>query len=712
MIGLNRHPSWRDLNRLADDELEAVSRGAALKHVAACPKCSRELSLLQDLRDAGRGMRHPSPPRDLLDDILRDRAAGARVILPAVPPSSPRRRFLPAAAAAAIMAGLAGLATLTSEAGAGASELTVDPARPAPGEQIRVSYRPGSLLSGEATLRLRMRLRAPDAEPPRGTLGELDEALLWPDGDGRYVASFQLPPDFALASMAVENLAGDRLDDRGGRLWSVRAHAADGLPLPGALRQEFLVLQNRSWPEARNALREMTLLYPELAEGWSLDLSYERAAELPEETATRTATHREIFRRLQKQAEEGRPSLEEVAALVRYAAALEDADAHARWLERLESLDPAHRSVISHRLAGLSSEEADVDAYLEALWSAGARVNALYREGFQIALAAGDTTSAGRWAMRGLELEEDHLTVLEMARVLVSRPETRERGISAIRDLLAHIAEEAEEERPLDSTPADVHRESLQVLATLRVGLARQLLASGEPRAALQELDSADALEVWLPDLYRVRFEALLAVGNDAAARADFHRLDSDPMYSRESVDSLLQRLPTMSGAELRDGRSRASAEMVRRVVAGQEPPRGLPVARVRTPTGQFRSLRSLVAGRPTIVLFWDRRIFGSVDDVADVILAAQMLAGGPGQLLWITPEPDSRSLQGFTREEHLPIPAYQDPGAELASSLGEWGSRAFYVIDGAGTIRARTHSLMEAVRHLEVLQLGSRDTA
>ena len=253
MIGLKRHPSWHELNRLADDEMETGLRAAALKHVAACARCSREVSQLHQLREAGREMRHPSPPKDLLDDILRDRAAGARVILPVVPLPPRRRRMLPAAAAAAIMAGLAGLATLTltSEAGAGASELTVDPATPVPGEQVRISYRPATDLAGEAALRLRLRLREPDSEPPRGTLGEYDEVLLLPDREGRYVASFQLPEDFAFATMAVESLSGDGLDDHGGRLWSVRAHADDGAPLASALRQEFMVLQNRSWPEAR-----------------------------------------------------------------------------------------------------------------------------------------------------------------------------------------------------------------------------------------------------------------------------------------------------------------------------------------------------------------------------------------------------------------------------------------------------------------------------
>ena len=148
MIATKRHPSWRELNRLADDELDADARRAALEHVAGCPRCSANVSLLNDLREAGREMRHPSPPKDLLDDVLRDRAQGLRTILPAVPPSPrPGRRLLPAAAAVAVIASLAGLATLTltSEAGAGASELSVNPALPLPGEEIRMG--PGNGLS-------------------------------------------------------------------------------------------------------------------------------------------------------------------------------------------------------------------------------------------------------------------------------------------------------------------------------------------------------------------------------------------------------------------------------------------------------------------------------------------------------------------------------------------------------------------------------------
>ena len=719
MIALKRHPSWRDLNWLADheadNEMDSDTRREALEHVASCRRCSGYVALLNDLREAGRDMRHPSPPKDLLEDILRDRAQGLRTILPSVPPAPrPARRILPGVAAAAVMASLAGLATLalTSEAGAGASELTVQPANPMPGEEIRLEYRPGSLLAGETALRLRLRLRRPESEPPRETLGTYEEVTLSPQADGLYVGSFQLPPDFAYAVMAVENLSGDRLDDRGGRLWDVRAHADDRAPLAGALRQNFLVLQNRSWPDARDVLHEMTFLYPDRAEGWSMQLTYEEATRAPAERDGGLAVHREHFRRLDRQLMDAEPSTDEVAAMVRYAAALEDPEARDRWLDRLESRAPAHQLALSYRVAGVGSDQVDAGRYLETLWSVEEhRTLTVCRAGYGAAEASGDASLARKWALRCLPLADDDWDTLDLALTLVAHEETRERGNREIRTLLDHVNERPDEERPLHETPEEARRESLSLQAALRVRLGEQLLDSGAPVRAILELDAAEDLELWLPDLYRVRLEALLSIGDEDAARSDFHRLDADPVYPRESVDSLRRLFPSLTHDDLLDGRLRVESEMKQRVLADGML-RGLPPARLHTSTGQLRTLESLLSGRPTILLLWDRRVFSFPDEVANVIKAGDLLAGGPGQILWITPEPDSESLRSFLRSSGLDLSAYHDRDSELGMALGEWGVRAYFVIDGTGRIRTRTHSLMEAVRHLEVLLLGSRDTA
>jgi len=707
MIGLRRHPSWRELNGLADEELDADAAAALTEHVVACSKCSRNLSFLRDLREAGRDMRHPSPPKDLWTDIERDREDGQRVILPAAPSApSRKRRVLPAAAAVAIMAGLAGLATLTltTEAGAGASDLQFHPASPVPGEEVRVTYKPGIDLSGEPMLKLRVRLRAPYDEPPRDVLGALHEVVLEPDDEGQFVGSLRLPSDFAFAVVAVENLAGDVLDDRDGRLWALRAHAEDGTPLQSALRQEFLVLQNRSWPEAQEVLEEMAYLYPDRAESWSLQLANE-----PDESGS-DAESRARFRLLHAQAERGEPTVGEIASLVRYSELVEDAEARDQWLARLEEEVPAHRVAVSRRVADFGGDRAAAAAYLEKLWSTdGFATRHTCEEGYRAALAEDRAAEARRWALRCLPLDERRELTSDMALTLVAHEGTRAQGMSEMRALLSHLAEGADAERRLHDTPAEVREQSSRLQASLRIRLGAELLAAGDPGAAIAEFNAADELGVWLPELYRARLDATLSLGDRSGALPDFHRLDADPVYSRASVDSLRDRFPSLTEADMAEGRTRAEREMIRRLGAGRIS-RGLPSVPLFTSTGQSRSLASLVAGRPTILLVWDQRVFRGDGQVSEIIRASRLLAGGPGQLLWITPEPDSESLRSFARDAGLEFP-FHDPESELATTLGEWGMRGYFVIDRAGMIRVRVYSLMEAVRHLEVLELELRDT-
>jgi hypothetical protein len=672
------------------------------------------MSFLANLREAGREMRHPSPPKDLLNDILRSRNEGSRVILPASPPPARSRRKLPAAAAGIALAGLAGLATilLVSEAGAGASELWYDPPDPVPGEEVRVTYRPGNLLADESSLRLRVRFRAPDSEPVRATLGTHNEIVLMPDGDGRYTGTLQLPRDFAFAIAAVEDMDGDRVDDRAGRLWSLRAHSVDGVPSMGALRQEFMVLQSSDWPAAGRAIAEMYTLYPDHAEGWSLQLAHGDITALPDEAAADRAKHREIFRKLNAQLLRARPDVDETAAMTRYAAALGDKNAFHYWSKRLEIHDPYHKLIVSWRLAELAADPERAESYLENLWSAeGLRTEMVYQRGFQFAGQADDAEAVRRWALRGLPLADDHIWARNAALALVAYPETRARGLAEIRRLLAHLDEESIAERPLHSRREDVRLDSRRLGRDLYVLLGEELLTAGEDQAAIAELDAAEGLGGWNPELYRVRFEARLVEGDTLAALADFHRLDADPIYSRQSVDSLYRRIPPRSPGELAAGRAKADRELAERLLAEQDIPRPLPEAELLTATGASRSLGELLARRPTVLVFWDRRIFGSNADVEAVKRAGDLLSDGSGQLLWVTSEPSSRSLLAFKRASNLDLLSYHDPESNLAIALGEWRLRAYYVIDRAGLIRARVHSLMEAVRHVEVLELESRDT-
>jgi hypothetical protein len=137
-----------------------------------------------------------------------------------------------------------------------------------------------------------------------------------------------------------------------------------------------------------------------------------------------------------------------------------------------------------------------------------------------------------------------------------------------------------------------------------------------------------------------------------------------------------------------------------------------LPSVTLLGPTGGENSLQSLVSGHPTVLMIWDRRISASADEVAQVARATELLAEREAEFVWVTPEPDSKGLQTFLRVTQLGLAPYHDLRSALIKGLGEVESRSFYVIDRAGRVSARTHSLMEAVRHIEVLEIGSRGTA
>jgi hypothetical protein len=673
------------------------------------------MDFLSELVAAASEIRHPSPPRDLLDDVQRRRGEGRRAILPMAPVSAPPRRRVRVLVAGLAIAALAGLATVfvSSEAGAGASELLFEPAAPVAGQSLRVTYRTGSELAGRPALRLRARLRGPGALPPRTTLGEYEEVVLTPDDGRTYSGTFDLPLDAVYAAFAVEDLTGEHVDHRDGHLWELRTYERSGVPSLSSLRQEFLARQDRDWPRAGDRLREMTRLFPDRAEGWSRMLVHELPVLSPDETAASLAMHKEMFLGLQERMlGAGNLPTEELESLVRYARALDEAEAEATWLRRLEQLHPGHPMVLQARLVSHYEEgraPAALD-FLEASWSEGHRSAVVYEAGLNFALASGDPPAVRRWARRGLQSTEDHGWAKRAVLAMVSHPLTRAEGIEQARDLLDRLDQIGDDRRPLHHSRAEARLEARRLQRQLLTGLGGALLQVNEPAAALRELERADRLGGWQPALYRWRLEAGAALGDTAAALRDFHRLMADPVYPRVTLDSLRSTLGTAVGTS-RAPIATAYREMVDALLAGLPAARRIPRATLVSETGAAITLRQLVENRATVLVFWDRRVQMTEAAVTELHTATRLLDGSAGQLIWVTSEPQSSGLQAFSRQWNLNVPRFQDPGSGLATTLGEWRARAYYVIDRGGDIRGRPPSLPEAVRLLRVLEQESRGT-
>ena len=52
--------------------------------------------------------------------------------------------------------------------------------------------------------------------------------------------------------------------------------------------------------------------------------------------------------------------------------------------------------------------------------------------------------------------------------------------------------------------------------------------------------------------------------------------------------------------------------------------------------------------------------------------------------------EPRSAALDQFIRERGLRIPVYYDARKEVSPALNQWGTPAYFLLDGAGRVRFR----------------------
>ncbi|MEJ2503701.1 MAG: zf-HC2 domain-containing protein [Gemmatimonadota bacterium] len=85
------------MSRFADGELDEPEHQRVTKHLARCPRCRDEVTLIRRLGDVTRDLATPRVSPAVLDDALARRWAGDRVLLPpsdpgAAQPSS--RQFL------------------------------------------------------------------------------------------------------------------------------------------------------------------------------------------------------------------------------------------------------------------------------------------------------------------------------------------------------------------------------------------------------------------------------------------------------------------------------------------------------------------------------------------------------------------------------------------------------------------------------------------
>ena len=707
-----RHPGTDAIHQYLGDELDPRSRARVAAHLADCSACR---SKVQGWRAVSREIREgpvPPPAPDLFDRIVARRAAGERVILPLAGSERPRRDRQWISVVAAVVVALvvgSGVFFRAPELTADASELSLFPARPAAGEQIRAEYRASALLSGHdrLVLRARYRTRHDDGITRNGWHTVATE--LGRGRDGIFRGSFRLPDSVVYAVFAVEDSTAGVVDSNSRSGWELLVRGQDGRPLFEALEQKKHDLAGRNWEEAHATARTAAELYPERAQSW-YQLHVFQSALLGETGMdSLRAGHQDRLRRLHGMLAGSRGvSGEEAGGMFFYAWAVGDTVTRDFWRDRLAREHPDHPFTVQNRIVfGLGrmrwTDPARFLAEMERMWEKIGPVHVHQGDlGFGAARDAGDPEAVRRWADRYLHFRPHD--VRWVATRLTEIPALRGEGMRRLRAEIQRTAAGRRDDRPLFATAEHQWRQDQLELHSLYGALGKALLASGQTQAGLDTLALAVA-GGWDLDLFREAADARLAAGDTSGAVELWARMAVDPGASPALQDSLRSRMGLRAGTEHWRALTAAARGVMRREVladATTKTVRG--TVRLLDGAGKEHSLAELAGGEPTLVIFWSRFCGYALDAVPEIERVAKRLHSRGVRVVTITPEKPSADLRAAIVARGLTLPVYHDTRGDATRAFASSGTPQYFVLDETGRIRFEYSPLAAVERQVAAL--------
>lgn len=145
-----------------------------------------------------------------------------------------------------------------------ATNLTFAPTAPSPGSSVTVTYHPVDALAGEPKLVLRGHFEIPRRIDPGHEPRNESVATLTPGDGGSFTASFTAPNSPAYGIFVVEDVAGERLDTNGGKLFELVVFGEDKRSNAGVLirrtihyRDQDPAIVSESHTRAAELIREV-----------------------------------------------------------------------------------------------------------------------------------------------------------------------------------------------------------------------------------------------------------------------------------------------------------------------------------------------------------------------------------------------------------------------------------------------------------------------
>lgn len=670
-----RHPRFERVSEYADGTLAATSAARVASHLESCARCRREVAMIRETDEALREVPVPGLPDDMFERILRRREADVRTLVPDAPVFMPRRSWksIAVAAGVVILAAFAGIAVTSRAATAGASHLRLAGAEPG----FRAEYLAGSALAGERLVRVRAKVWSRDAAASYiANVGVLQRS------DDEFVGDIRLPPDAAYVLLAVESLDGEVVDLNGGGFWEYESNAADPAVVARA-RLDALLEMGQSGVALATPLRieaiEATERFPDEVALWNARAEYELAPGGDPAKPAILEAHRLRLDEFAARALDGPATVENLAAIAKYAATLRVSDVGGRIVEELAAVDPAHPVVLRDRVLRTFESGGDPLPRLEEAFSAAADADGfLATMGYDVSLATGDPALILRWADR--LASRGPLPADETAAELAGLSAVRGEGIERIRRRLAFYGRPPETLRPLHRSREGWEAELRRRRAGLNSALGHALLAEGDASAGLAALRRSIA-ERWDPGVASALFRsAPRPIDPDIAALARLALADP-------TLEDVPFQAPGLSSDELLTARRELIDRIEVRSRTGD-----VPAAAFRSRVGTEVSLDD---GGITFIALWQAPPVITDPEVHTLVRNAPPLAragirtlvGGPEQ--WLDDLVEIADLAGAR--------AVVDPDGEVTAGFGGRALWEYVIVhDGWYSVH---HDLEEATR-------------
>lgn len=578
-------------------------------------------------------------------------------------------------------------------------ELRFTPEAPAPGARVTVRYAPPAALAGEMELVLRGHYRTNSDEMYNQTYNDdiRNEriAILKPASRGTFTAGFVLPDSAVYAAFVVEDLAGQRLDADGGRLFELIIHADDGKPLFHALMQRANDFADRNWITAYESNRRAVDLYPDSLDGWFRLRFHEDLALGATGSDSLASWHGENLARIQAAyAERDSLSWETMRGIRNYAESLGDSSVALFWAERIDQLpsNPYQKSAADTYMRWWEYRDSEVAlrAYDESWPKARGQDTQIAELALRVAIDSGDIATVDRWTERTLEEGRSPRFV---ANLLALVPERGDRAVELVRESLVPSEPElvdlaSHSGRPLGRTVSEYARIRAEAQATTLVTYSGFLERAGRLEAAIDTLEDAGAT-LLSSDLFRRLGDMRLILGDSARAAADYAFVAADPRTTGAGADSLA----ALVGLDTEDSRWRSLVQTSRTRLLGHastDTVRWTPQpSRVSDAGGTRWSLEELVAGKPTVLVFWARSCGPCIVEIPEVARLRKQLE--PEGILVISITVDDLPGPGmdeFIDARGVTYPVYYDLEREASIAFGVSAIPAHFVLDSEGNVR------------------------